>query len=129
MEKKSIVINRIQEKIRVITLKDVIVNEDTHPELKGMTQEEMISYVKKNIENMKSIDPTYDNLEKEVNFSPIKMEDYHIVEDNIIVLPYEEKPDLSIIDDDNDEDEPPQETLEEKDWDIDDDYDDDSDDD
>ena len=123
MEKKSIVINRIQEKVRVITLKDVIVNEDTHPELKGMTEQEMISYVKENIEVMKAIDPKYDNLEKEVNLSPIQEEDYFIADDNIVVLPYEKKVDLSTIDDDNDEDEIIDENT---DWD-DDDYDDDED--
>ena len=115
MEKKSIVINRIQEKVRVITLKDVIVNEDTHPELKGMSEQEMISYIRENIEVMKPIDPKYDNLEAEVSHSPIQGEEYFIADDNIVVLPYEHKEDISILDDD-DEDDP---------YDDDDDFDDD----
>jgi len=45
----------------------VIVNEDTHPELKGMTLDEMKKYVEENISNMKPTAPEYfSNLEDEV---------------------------------------------------------------
>lgn len=40
----------------------VTVNEETHPELKGMTQEEMKEYILNNAENMKSTSDNYDNL-------------------------------------------------------------------
>ena len=46
----------------------VIVNEDTHPELKGMKFEEMKTYIKENISNMNSLTDYYANLEEQVSY-------------------------------------------------------------
>jgi hypothetical protein len=41
----------------------ITVNEDTHPELKGMSKEEIENYVKENAQTMASVDTEYyDNL-------------------------------------------------------------------
>ena len=50
----------------------VTVNEETHPELKGMTQEEMKEYILNNAENMKSTSDSYDNLYEELSNSDIE---------------------------------------------------------
>lgn len=51
-------------------LEAVIVNEDTHPELKGMSEEEMVKYVQENIESMNAVDSESSaNLEEQVMYA------------------------------------------------------------
>jgi len=55
-----------------------IVNEDTHPELKGMSLEEMKKYVEENMGNMKSIKSDYySTLEDEVMYAEEEWDRYY----------------------------------------------------
>jgi hypothetical protein len=56
----------------------VIVNEDTHPELKGMNIEEMKKYVEENISKMKAVNSEYSaNLEDEVMYAEEEWDRYY----------------------------------------------------
>lgn len=56
----------------------VIVNEDTHPELKGMSIEEMKKYVEENISKMKAVNSEYSaNLEDEVMYAEEEWDRYY----------------------------------------------------
>ena len=50
----------------------VTVNEETHPELKGMTEDEMKEYIINNSENMAPINGIYPNLYEELSNSDIE---------------------------------------------------------
>lgn len=56
----------------------VIVNEDTHPELKGMSIDEMKKYVEENISSMKAVNSEYSaNLEDEVMYAEEEWDRYY----------------------------------------------------
>jgi hypothetical protein len=50
----------------------VTVNEETHPELKGMTQDEMKKYILNNAKNMAPVNSIYGNLHEELSNSDIE---------------------------------------------------------
>lgn len=56
----------------------VIVSEDTHPELKGMSLDEMKKYVEENISKMKAVNSEYSaNLEDEVMYAEEEWDRYY----------------------------------------------------
>jgi len=62
------------------------VGPDTHPELEGMTEEEMIEYIKENIYEMSAFrTEDYDSLGDEIEDAEIVREKYVNQDSNIIV--------------------------------------------
>ena len=79
MEKKpSLKIYLEETEIHYVRKVAVIVNEDTHPELKGMTVEQMKEYVEENISNMKAVNSEYSaNLEDQVMYGEEEWDKYY----------------------------------------------------
>lgn len=124
MEKKpSLKIYLEETETRYVRKVAVIVNEDTHPELKGMDEEEMKKYVEENISKMKSMSEYFENLEDRVYYAEEEWDKYHNQSSNTVIEVATEE-DINEYgqgiqhghDDDDDEDDP-----------IDDDYDDETD--
>lgn len=59
------------------------VNEETHPELKGMTQEEMKTYIMQNAESMSPIDDSYESLYDELQQSEIQSDHWRNLDEGI----------------------------------------------
>lgn len=109
MEKKPLVkLFYEQTEARWSRNDDIVISEDTHPELKGMTQQEMIEYINKNMSTMKAVNSEYyDSLEDEAMTNEEIAEDYSKISDGFVIEPYnEEYPDSNGIHDDDDEHEP-----------------------
>ena len=64
-------------------LYSVTVNEETHPELKGMTEDEMKEYIINNSENMAPINDIYPNLYEELSNSDIESDKWSIYNEEI----------------------------------------------
>lgn len=79
MEKKpSLKVYHTETETRFVQKLPVIVNEDTHPELKGMTVEQMKEYVEENISNMKSVNSEHSaNLEDEIMYAEEEWDKYY----------------------------------------------------
>lgn len=61
---------------------DIIINEDTHPELKGMTYDEMVEYIRNNMSTMKAVNSEYySSLEEEALSNGEVAEDYSKIDD------------------------------------------------
>ena len=112
MEKKpSLKIYLEEEETRYVRKVAVIVNEDTHPELKGMTEEEIKKYVEENISNMKALDEHSANLEDQVYYAEEEWDKYYNESSNTVIEVATEEDlieygNLKRHDDDDDEDEP-----------------------
>ena len=78
----------------VITRGPIIVSEETHPELKGMSEKEVIDYVQKNAWDMKTDSEYYESLGEELGDSDVVKDKIIPESSEIIVEKY----------DDNDED-------------------------
>lgn len=75
--KPSLKVYHTETETRFVQKVPVIINEDTHPELKGMTVEEMKTYVEENMSTMKAVKPEYNNsLEDEVLFAEEEYDKY-----------------------------------------------------
>ena len=75
--KPSLKLYRTETETLFVRKVAVIVNEQTHPELKGMTVEEMKKYVEDNMSTMKAVKPEYNNsLEDEVLFAEEEYDKY-----------------------------------------------------
>ena len=75
--KPSLKVYHTETETRFVQKVPVIVNEDTHPELKGMTVEEMKAYVEENMSTMKAVKPEYNNsLEDEALFAEEEYDKY-----------------------------------------------------
>lgn len=87
MEKKpSLKVYNTESEIRFVQKVAVIVNEDTHPELKGMSVEEMKEYVEKNMSTMKAIRTEYySSLEDELLYADEEYDKYFGEECNYLV--------------------------------------------
>lgn len=87
MEKKpSLKVYNTESEIRFVQKVAVIVNEDTHPELKGMSVEEMKEYVEKNMSTMKPLKPEYySSLEDELLYAEEEYDKYFGEECNYLV--------------------------------------------
>lgn len=84
-----------------------IISEDTHPELKGMTEEEMIKYVQENIENMRAVDSDSSaNLEEQVMYAEQDWDRYSGQSSKVVVevATEEDIADSGGSDDDDDDD-------------------------
>lgn len=94
--KPSLKLYHTETETRFVQKVPVIINEDTHPELKGMTPEEMKKYVEENMSTMKALRPEYNNsLEDEVLFAEEEYDKYYDGESEYNVdIPTEE--DLNI---------------------------------
>jgi len=75
--KKSIKVYFEEYETHYIRKASVVVNEDTHPELKGMSEEEMVKYVEENISSMKAVNPDIANLEDEVMYAEEDWDRYY----------------------------------------------------
>lgn len=81
----------------------VIINEDTHPELKGMTQGEMVEYVRNNMEKMKSTDEYSNDLMEQAATMEQDWDKYTTSHTDYVVEPYSEE-DSEDVDDSEEED-------------------------
>lgn len=84
--KPSLKVYHTETETRFVQKVPVIINEDTHPELKGMTAEEMKQYVEENMSTMKALRPEYNNsLEDEVLFAEEEYDKYFDEEGRYVV--------------------------------------------
>ena len=77
MEKKVFKVFYQEIETNVIVRGPIEVSEETHPELKGKTDEEIIKYVQENAWDMKTSAEYYDNLAEE-------LADADVIKDKII---------------------------------------------
>ena len=76
--KPSLKVYHTETETRFVQKVPVIVNEDTHPELKGMTGEQMKAYVEENMSTMKAVRPEYNSsLEDEALFAEEEYDKYY----------------------------------------------------
>lgn len=76
--KPSLKVYHTETETRFVQKVPVIINEDTHPELKGMTVEQMKEYVEENISNMKAVNSEYSaNLEDQVMYGEEEWDKYY----------------------------------------------------
>jgi hypothetical protein len=87
MEKKPKVTVYFQDiELAVMSHASVEVGPDTHPELEGMTEDEMIEYIKENIYEMSAFrTEDYDSLGDEIEDSEIVREKYVNQDSKIVV--------------------------------------------
>lgn len=109
--KQSLKVYHTETETRFVQKVPVIINEDTHPELKGMTVEQMKEYVEKNMSTMKAVNSEYStNLEDQVMYGEEEWDRYYNeISQTVIEVATEE--DLNIYGnqshhDDDDEDDP-----------------------
>lgn len=109
--KPSLKVYHTETETRFVQKVPVIINEDTHPELKGMTAEQMKEYVEENISNMKAVNSEYSaNLEDQVMYGEEEWDKYYN-ESSQTVIEVATEEDINIYGsqshhDDDDEDDP-----------------------
>jgi hypothetical protein len=65
MAKQQIIIYYQEIETHYVRKKGLVINEETHPELAGMTTEEMQDYVEQNLDSMSPLSDAYENLQEE----------------------------------------------------------------
>jgi hypothetical protein len=104
-EKKPSVILYYEEVERHYVRKErLIINQDTHPELRDMDQRQMVEYVKENMDRMKPTEEGYGSLMEQSELQGDEKDKYFFDSRDYVVEPYFPDQDEESWDENDDED-------------------------